>query len=75
MITYRLRPDGIPVKLDSEAKTVVNVVNKTDQKILGYMTSADYYTKVAADALNWPETTEEIYNTAKTEVLTSLNNL
>jgi hypothetical protein len=77
MITYRLRPDGIPIKLDSEAKTIVNAVNKADQKILGYMTNPEYYDKLLADAdkLNWPEITETDYNTAKTEILSYLNNL
>lgn len=75
MITYRLRPDATQVKLDSELKTVTNVVNKTDQKILGHMTNEEYYNRVAADAASWPESTEADYNTSKTEVLTYLSNI
>jgi hypothetical protein len=69
MITYKQRPDSIPVRIDSDAKTVTNVVNKPDQKILGFMSNEDYYTKFTADAEAWPSITEEEFNTAKTEVL------
>jgi hypothetical protein len=75
MITYRLRPDGTQVKLDSDAKTITNVVNKSDQKILGYMTNPNYYNMVSIDAENWPELSEADYNAAKTEVLTYLSNI
>lgn len=75
MITYRLRPDATQVKLDSELKTVTNVVNKVDQKILGHMINEEYYNRVAADAESWPESTEVDYNTSKIEVLTYLSNI
>ena len=42
MIIYKQRPDTIPVRIDTVAKTVTNVVNKPDQKILGFMNSEDY---------------------------------
>jgi len=75
MITYRLRPDSTQVKLDSELKTITNVVNKDDQKILGHMIGEEYYNRVATDAVNWPESTEEDFNTSKTTVLTYLSNI
>lgn len=75
MITYRLRPDATQVRLDSDAKTITNVVNKGDQKILGHMINPNYYNMVSADAVNWPESTEADYNAAKTEVLTYLSNI
>lgn len=75
MITYRLRPDATQVKLDSDIKAITNVVNKDDQKILGHMINEEYYDRVAADAVNWPESTEADYNTSKTEVLTYLSNI
>ena len=59
MINYKLRPDTIPVRIDTVAKTITNVVNKPDQKILGFMSSEDYYTKFTTDAENWPSITEE----------------
>jgi hypothetical protein len=73
MITYKLRPDTIPVRIDSEAKTITNVVNKPDQKILGFMSNEDYYTKYVAGAESWPLITEEEFNTAKAEVVAALS--
>ena len=73
MITYKLRPDTIPVRIDSDAKTVTNVVNKPTEKILGFMTNVDYYTRFAADAESWPSITEEEFNTAKSAVLAALS--
>jgi hypothetical protein len=75
MITYRLRPDGTQVKLDSEAKIIINVVNKDDQKIIGHMINPNYYNMVSADAVNWPELAEADYNASKIEVLTYLSNI
>jgi hypothetical protein len=75
MITYKQRPDTIPIRIDSDAKTITNVVNKPDQKILGFMTNEAYYTQVAADAEAWPSITEEEFNTAKAEVLAALSNI
>jgi hypothetical protein len=69
MIIYKQRPDTIPVRIDTVAKTVTNVVNKPDQKILGFMTSEDYYTKFTADAENWPSITEEEFELAKAAVV------
>jgi hypothetical protein len=68
MIIYKLRPDTIPVRIDTDAKTVTNVVNKPTEKILGFMTSEEYYIKVSADAQNWPDITEEEFNIALAEV-------
>jgi hypothetical protein len=73
MMTYKLRPGEIPIRIDNEAKTVTNVVNKPNEKILGFMTNEDYYTKVSIDAENWPSITEEQFNTAKSEVLAALS--
>lgn len=73
MIIYKQRPDTIPVRIDTVAKTVTNVVNKPTEKILGFMTNEDYYTKFTADAENWPNITEEQFNTAKSEVLAALS--
>jgi hypothetical protein len=73
MITYKQRPDSIPVRIDSDAKTVTNVVNKPDQKILGFMTNEDYYTRFATDAEAWPSITEEEFNTAKSAVLAAIS--
>jgi hypothetical protein len=73
MITYKLRPDTIPVRIDSDAKTITNVVNKPNEKILGFMTNPTYFTKFAADAEAWPSITEEEFNTAKAAVLAALS--
>ena len=75
MITYRLRPDSVQVKLDSELKTIINILNKDDQKMLGYMANEEYYNRVAIDAVNWPELAEAVFNASKTEVLTYLSNI
>ncbi len=68
MIIYKLRPDTIPVRIDTDAKTITNVVNKPNEKILGFMTSEDYYTRFSTDAENWPSITEEEFNIALAEV-------
>jgi hypothetical protein len=73
MITYKLRPDAIPVRIDSEAKTITNVVNKPDQKILGFMTNEQYYNNYISGAESWPLITEEEFNTAKAEVVAALS--
>ena len=73
MITYKQRPDSIPVRIDTDAKTVTNVVNKPTEKILGFMTNEDYYTRFAADAEAWPSITEEEFNTAKAAVVAALS--
>ena len=73
MITYKLRPDTIPVRIDSEAKTITNVVNKPNEKILGFMTNPSYFNKFVADAEVWPSITEEEFNTAKAAVLSALS--
>ena len=75
MITYKLRPDNIPVRIDSEAKTITNVVNKPDQKILGYMSNEAYYTNFIAIAASWPDTTEAEFNAAKAEVMAALSTI
>lgn len=73
MIIYKLRPDSIPVRIDTDAKTITNVVNKPTEKILGFMTNEEYYTRYVAGAEEWPLTTEEVFNTAKEEVLAALS--
>jgi hypothetical protein len=73
MITYRLRPDSTQVKLDSDTKTIINISNRDDQKMLGHMTNEEYYNRVAIDAVNWPELTETAFNASKAEVLAVLN--
>ena len=73
MIIYKQRPDTIPVRIDTVAKTITNVVNKPNEKILGYMTNETYYAKFTADAENWPSITEEEFNTAKSEVIAALS--
>jgi len=75
MITYKLRPDNIPVRIDSEAKTITNVVNKPDQKILGYMSNEVYYTNFIAIAEAWADTTEAEFNAAKAEVIAALSTI
>jgi hypothetical protein len=73
MIIYKLRPDSIPVRIDTDAKTITNVVNKPNDKILGFMTDEDYYTRYVAGAETWPLITEEEFTTAKSEVLAALS--
>ena len=73
MITYKLRPDSIPVRIDTDAKTITNVVNKPDQKILGSMTNEEYYTNYVSGTESWPSITEEEFNTAKAAVVAALS--
>lgn len=73
MITYKQRPDSVPVKIDSEAKTITNVVNKPNEKILGFMTNPSYFTNFVVDSETWPSITEEEFNTAKAAVIAALS--
>ena len=73
MITYKLRPDTVLVKIDHEAKAVTNVVNKVDQKIISFITTSEYFTRFVADAETWPLITETEFNAAKEEVLSAVN--
>ena len=73
MINYYLRPDQTQVKIDSDLKTVTNIVNKANQKIIGHFTEESYYIRIAADATTWSESNEVAYNDAKTVVLTYLS--
>jgi hypothetical protein len=77
MINYYLRPDQTQVKIDSDAKTITNIVNKSDQKIIGHFIGDAYYTRVSTDAvsLGWSTSNETDYNTAKISVLTYLNSI
>ena len=77
MINYYLRPDQTQVKIDNNAKTITNIVNKSDQKIIGHFIGETYYTRVSTDAvsLGWSTSNETNYNTAKTSVLNYLNNI
>lgn len=75
MLTYKLRPDTIPIRIDSVAKTITNVVNKPGQKILGFMTDEEYYNKFLIESESWPSITEEEFNIAKAEVIAVLVNI
>lgn len=77
MINYYLRPDGTQVKVDSDNKTITNIVNKDNQKIIGHFTGTDYYNRVSTDAvnLNWPLSDQSAYEASRDIVLQYLSSL
>lgn len=43
MINYYVRPDGAHVKVDTETKMVVNVLNIPTQKTISHIVNEEYY--------------------------------
>ena len=72
MITYKLRPPAIPVKIDNELKTITNILNMDVQKSISYMAAEAYYNTIITESENWPDITEAEFNAAKAEVLAIL---
>jgi hypothetical protein len=46
MINYYTRPDGAHIKVDTETKTIVNVLNIPTQKTISQISNEDYYNHI-----------------------------
>lgn len=74
MISYYLRPQSVYVKIDTEKINVTNVINSSDQKLIGEFSGQDYVNQIIADSSKWATSDESSFNTQKAEVLSFLNN-
>jgi len=74
MISYYLRPPSVYVKIDTEKINVTNVINSSDQKLIGEFSGQDYVNQIIADSAKWATTDESSFNTQKAEVLSFLSN-
>lgn len=74
MISYYLRPQSVYVKIDTEKINVTNVINSSDQKLIGEFSGQDYVNQIIADSSKWATTDESSFNTQKAEVLSFLSN-
>jgi hypothetical protein len=74
MIRYYLRPQSVYVKIDTEKINVTNVINSSDQKLIGEFSGQDYVNQIIADSSKWATSDESSFNTQKDEVLSYLNN-
>ena len=74
MIRYYLRPPSVYVKIDTEKINVTNVINSSDQKLIGEFSEPNYVNQIIADSAKWATSDELSFNTQKTEVLSYLSN-
>lgn len=61
MINYYLRPDNAHVKVDTETKTVVNVLNIPVQKAISQITNEIYYNNMLAEFVKYTPIDEPTY--------------
>lgn len=61
MINYYIRPDQAHVKVDTETKTVVNVLNIPIQKTISQISSEEYYIKMTPEFEKYTPCDEQTY--------------
>ena len=61
MINYYIRPDQAHVKVDTETKTVVNVLNIPIQKTISQISSEEYYTRMTPEFEKYTQCDEQTY--------------
>lgn len=65
MINYYVRPDGAHVKVDTETKMVVNVLNIPTQKTISQIVNEEYYnTMLPQFSTTYTPTNEATYTAA-----------
>lgn len=65
MINYYVRPDGAHVKVDTETKTVVNVLNIPTQKTISQIVNEEYYNNMLPQfSTTYTPTDETTYTAA-----------
>lgn len=69
MISYYLRTGNVYVKINSETKEIINVVNTTTQKTISKLEDENYYNNIVLQLENWVVSDENTftinYNQAK----------
>jgi len=75
MKTYYLRPGNALVRIDSDTKEIVNVLDVQQQKTISKLSSEEYYNTITSQVSGWTQSNETTFNTTYNEVLNSINNL
>ena len=68
MISYYLRTGNVYVKINSETKQIVNVVNTPMQKTISKLEDETYYNNVILQLENWVVSDETTFTTNYNEV-------
>jgi hypothetical protein len=76
MINYYLSIDGVFIKVDSDNQTITNVMNLDNKKMFAHFTDPAYYKMIVDTQISsWSVSEETIYNSNKSQVITSLNGI
>ncbi len=73
MINYYLRADGAYVRLNTETKEIINLVNFSTQKTIPKLNNESYYNTILEQIPNWSVSDESTFNSNLIEVTDSLN--
>jgi hypothetical protein len=68
MISYYLRTGNVYVKINSETKEIINVVNTPIQKTISKLSDETYYNNVILQLENWVVSDETTFTTNYNEV-------
>jgi hypothetical protein len=73
MTNYYLRPGGAYIEINTNTEAVSLVLNIDTQKTLSTIfNNPEYYNTTVSASATWETTSQEIYETNKTEVLNFL---
>lgn len=75
MKTYYLRPGYAIVRVDSESKEIVQVLNLQKHKRISKLDGNEFYNTIATQVTGWTASDEITFNSTYNEVLSSINNL
>jgi hypothetical protein len=76
MIKYYLRNDGVYAKVDENNQTITNVMNLSDKKLFAHFTDHAYYKMIVETQISgWNVSDESTYETNKSQVIVSLNEI
>ena len=70
MISYYLRTGNVYVKINSETKEIINLVNTPIQKTISKLSDETYYNNVILQLENWVVSDENTFTTNYNEVKT-----
>ena len=70
MISYYLRTGNVYVKINSETKEIINVVNTSIQKTISKLEDETYYNNIILQLENWVVSDETTFITNYNEVKT-----
>lgn len=75
MINYYLRPGNALVRINTDTKEIVNILNLPIQKTISKLDNEQYYNTIVNEASSWPTSDEQTFNSNYQEVLSILSNL